>query len=348
MKKFIFSAVFLLFIPGFHGAERKWTPLPVPLSNNAVAAAKVNKRLVVFSFMGIGAQKTWNAISNQAFGLDTETGKWSEVRPVPGPSGRLASSAVTVKDVIYLLGGYTVDGRGEETSVRSVEMLLPSKGIWYRGADMPVPLDDSVVGVYRDRYIYTVSGWSSNHAVPNVQVYDAEKDRWQQATPIPGTPVFGHSGGIVDDTIVYCDGAHTNPAGPSPKYVPVDECWMGKIDHHDVTKIQWSKLPNHPGTARYRMAAGDSEGDHRVYFTGGTDNPYNFDGVGYDGRPSEPSPMTFAYDLKASKWEVIHEKTPSPTMDNRGLIVTSQGLITIGGMEAGQKVTSRLNLILRK
>jgi N-acetylneuraminic acid mutarotase len=348
MKKFIILLLFLFLISGLQAAERKWSPLPVPLSNNAVASAKINKNLVVFSFMGIGAQKTWNAISNQAFRLETETGKWSEIRPVPGPSGRLASSAVTVKDVIYLLGGYTVDGRGDETSVRSVEMLLPSKGVWYRAADMPMPLDDSVVGVYRDRYIYTVSGWSGSQAVPNVQVYDAQKDRWQQATPIPGAAVFGHAGGLVDDTLVYCDGARTNPAGPAPKYVPSEECWMGKIDHHDVTKIQWTKLPNHPGNSHYRMAAAGSEKDHKVYFTGGTDNPYNFDGIGYDGRPSEPSAMTFAFNLRANKWEVIHENIPNATMDNRGLVITPDSIVTIGGMETGQKVTSKINLIPRK
>ena len=348
MKKLIVPVAFLFLIPGFHAAERKWTPLPAPLSNNAVAAAKVDKKLVVFSFMGIGPQKTWNEISNRALGLDTETGKWSELRPVPGPSGRLGSAAVTVKDVIYLLGGYTVDGRGDESSVRSVEMLLPSKGIWYRGADMPVPLDDFVAGVYRDRYIYTVSGWSGDKAVPIVQVYDAEKDKWRQATPIPGTPVFGHAGGLVDDTIVYCDGAYKNPSATSPKYLACDECWQGKIDHHDIAKIEWSKLPNHPGSGRYRIAAGSSESDRKIYFAGGTNNAYNFDGIGYDGHPSEPSPVTFVFNLRSNKWEVIHEKTPNPTMDNRGLLVTSHGLITIGGMEAGQKVTSKINVIPRK
>src|SRR3569832_1788405 len=98
MKRFGWLIVCLLFAIAAIAASRKWTALPLPLSNNAVAAAKVNKMLVVFSFMGIGAQKTWGAISNKAFGLDTETGKWSEIRPVPGPAGRLGSIAVTVKE----------------------------------------------------------------------------------------------------------------------------------------------------------------------------------------------------------------------------------------------------------
>jgi hypothetical protein len=348
MKKFLLIIFLLLLASQFITAERKWTSLPMPLSNNAVAAAKVNKKLVVFSFMGIGAEKTWNSISNKAFGLDTDNGKWSEIRPVPGPAGRLGSVAVTVKDVIYLLGGYTVDARGDETTVRSVEVLVPSRGIWYRAADMPLPVDDSIAAVYRDRFVYLVSGWSQDKPVANVQVYDAQKDRWEQATPIPGTPVFGHAGGIVDDTIVYCDGAYNNPAGSAPKYVVSDECWMGKIDHHDVTKIQWSKLSNHPGRARYRIAAAGSDHDRKVYFSGGTDNPYNFNGVGYNGQPSEPSATTFDFNTRTSKWDVITDKTANPTMDNRSLVVTSQGLVTVGGIEAGQKVTARINVIPRK
>ena len=84
---------------------------------------------------------------------------------------------------------------------------------WFRGEDIPVPVDDSVAGVYRDRYIYLVSGWSKTDAVRDVQVYDAQKNVWSKATPIPGTPVFGHAGAVVGDTIVYVDGAHKNPAG---------------------------------------------------------------------------------------------------------------------------------------
>src|SRR5439155_20053776 len=95
-----------------------------------------------------------------------------------------------------------------------------------------------------------------NDAVRNVQVYDAEKNTWRQATPIPGTPVFGHAGALLDDSIVYVDGAYKNSAANSPRYIASNECWIGKIDHRDLSKIQWTKLPNHPGNARYRIADG--------------------------------------------------------------------------------------------
>jgi N-acetylneuraminic acid mutarotase len=129
MKKTSALILVILFSLALPADEHEWDPLPLALSNNVVAAAKVGKRLFFYSFMGIGEKKTWDAITNRAFVLNTETGKWSETRPVPGPVGRLAASAATVKDVIYLLGGYTVDSKGEETSVRSVEVLLPSRGI---------------------------------------------------------------------------------------------------------------------------------------------------------------------------------------------------------------------------
>jgi N-acetylneuraminic acid mutarotase len=206
-------------------------------------------------------------------------------------------------------------------------------------------VDDSVAGVYRDRYIFLVSGWSKTEAVNDVQVYDSQKNTWVKATAIPGTPVFGHAGALVGDTIVYVDGAHKNPAGDKPKFVAADECWMGKIDHHDLTKIQWSKLPSHPGTARYRIAAGGSEKDQKVYFYGGTDNPYNYNGLGYNGQPAEPSSVIFAFNVRSAKWETINPNTLEPTMDHRGLLVIQEGLVIIGGMQKGQQVTSRVAVL---
>lgn len=340
------TLILLLAVAGLllGAAETRFEPLPVAVSNNAVASLKFNGRIHIYSFMGIGSRKTWNAITNAAYDLDTESGKWTELIPVPGPMGRVAAGAVAAREHVFLFGGYVVDAQGGETTVPDVSAFRPLTGHWFRGADIPVPVDDFVIGVYRDRYIYLVGGWSRTDAVHNTQVYDARKNKWLQATPIPGTAVFGHSGAIVDDTVVYVDGAYRNPSG-NPRYVASDQCWMGKIDHHDPARIQWTKLPNHPGPARYRIAAGGSEKDQKIYFSGGSDNPYNFNGIGYDGKPSVPSPVTFAFDLRTGKWETIHEHTPGPTMDHRGLIVLRQALVTVGGMDKDQQVTSRVSVL---
>jgi hypothetical protein len=322
-------------------------PLPIPISNNAVASVKTGKHEGFYSFMGIGAKKTWDSITNTAYALDLGTGKWSELWPVPGPAGRIGASAVEARGQILLLGGYTVDGQGGELTVSDVSVYEPARHRWYRGTDLPVAVHDSVVGVFRERYVYVVGGASKKDAVSNVQVYDIAKDKWQRATPVPGTPVFGHAGGLIEDTIVYVDGAHRN-AAETPSYVASDECWMGKIDHKDVTKIHWTKLPEHPGAARFRIGAGASEKEHKIYFSGGSDTPYDYNGVGYDGHPAEPSTVTFAFDVRSGQWETVNEDTPDASMDLRGLLVTREGLVLLGGIGKGQVVTASVKVILRK
>jgi hypothetical protein len=333
--------------------EPKLSPLPAPVSNNAVAISHDQGGPRIFSFMGIGPKKTWDAISTSTYEMDPGTGKWTEMRPVPGVAGRLAASAVALHDQVFIFGGYVVDAQGGETTVPDVNVFVPTENRFYRGKDIPVPVDDAVVGLYRDRYIYVIGGWSTSQgdAVSNVQVYDTDKDTWMQATPIPGTPVFGHAGAIVGDTIVYVDGAYKNPSGATPRYVASNECWIGKLPDSrkgDITKIRWRRLPAHPGNARYRIAAGAGPLEKRggrIYFLGGTDNPYDYKGIGYDGHPAEPSPVTFAFSSYSERWETVSENTPEPTMDHRGLLVTHRGLVVVGGMEKGQQVTAKVTVV---
>ena len=343
------ACILLLLVSGLlsAAADSAVEPLPEPVSNNAVAMLKVHGQLLLFSFMGIGSKKTADTITNTAFSLDAKDGSWSAVHAFPGTVGRIGAVAAAARDQVFLFGGYAVDAQGRGVTVPDVGLYEPVRDRWYREADLPLPLGDSVAGVYHDRYIYLIGGRSNGDVVSNVQVYDADKKKWSQATPIPGSPVFGHAGSLLGDTILYIDGARKNP-GNTPRYVASDQCWMGKIDHHDPNKIQWTKLPNHPGAARYRIAAGGSEKDGKIYFAGGTDNPYDYNGIGYDGKPSEPSPVTFDFNLRSGKWETIDENTPDPTMDHRGLLVTHEGLVLIGGMEKGQKVTARVTLLSKQ
>ncbi len=338
-------ALLLLVGAALAAPEIRFDPLPVPTSNNAVAGFKAHGQVLIFSFMGMGAKKTGDAVGIASYALDLSAGTWSSIHPVPGTVGRIAALAESAREHVFVFGGYVVDERGAGMAVPDVNTYEPLHDRWFREADIPVPVGDAIGGAYDDRYIYLVSGRSNGGIVPDVQVYDAEKNRWSKATPLPGTPVFGHAGALVDDTIVYVGGAARNTTGSGPRYVPSDECWMGKINHHDRSKIQWTKLPPHPGAASFRIAAGGSERDKKIYFSGGAGNPYDFNGMGYDGKPAEPSPVTFAFNLRTGKWETLNDNTPDPTMDHRGLIATSEGLVVIGGMEKGQQVTAKVSVL---
>ncbi len=353
--KLLPALLYFLLVAHLQAAEEpNLSPLPSPVSNNAVAILHDEGGARIFSFMGIGPKKTWDAVTSSAYELDPDIGKWTEKRPVPGVAGRLAASAVALHDQVFIFGGYVVDAQGGETTVSDLNVFVPVENRYYRGKDIPVPVDDAVVGLYRDRYIFLIGGWSSSaagekgDAVRNVQVYDTDNDIWMQATPLPW-PVFGHAGAIIGNTIVYVDGAYKNPFGANPKYVATSECWMGTIPKKgDFTRIVWTKLPPHPGNAHYRIAAGAGPSEKRggrIYFSGGTDTPYNYNGIGYNGRPAEPSPVTFAFNVYTEEWETVSENTAEPTMDHRGLLVTHSGLVVVGGMEKGQQVTAKVTVV---
>jgi|SRR5579862_1746783 len=322
--------------------------LPAPLSDNAVAILRDRGQFELFSLMGIGSKKTWNAVTTDAYQLDAVSGKAKTIHAVPGTAGRIAAMAIGATGRVFLFGGYVVF-QGGGMAVPDANLYEPDHDRWLRLADVPTAVGDAAIGLYRDRYIYLIGGRSNGRLVSDVQIYDTAKAKWFSGNPSPGPAVFGHAGALVGDTIIYIDGARENPdRGKGPRFVASEECWMGKIDHHNPAKIDWTKLPNHPGNARFRIASGGSEKDDAIYFSGGSDNPHEYNGIGFDGKPAEPSAFTFAFKVRSGKWEILDNNTPDPTMDHRGLLVTPEGLVIIGGMEKGQQVTGSIEVLSKK
>jgi len=323
--------------------EPNFPSMPAAVSSNAVASLKGGFEL--FSLMGVGPRKTWDDVTNQVYVMTLAHAKWHQGRPVPGPAGRLGASAAGAKGQIVLMGGYVIDAQANEIIVPDVNVYIEERS-WHRGADLPVPVERAVVGVEHDRFVYLIGGRSPNGPVNNVQVYDVEKDTWTQATPFPGTPVFGLAGGVADGAIVIVDGAKPGPAG-GPRYVASEECWLGKIDKKDPYKIEWSKLPAHPGPARFAIAGGGSDRDHRIFFSGGTATPHDYKGVAYDGQPTEGCTFTFAFDLHHARWETISEDAYDPRADSH-LLDTTIGPVVVGGMAKNLAVTARVTLLQKR
>jgi N-acetylneuraminic acid mutarotase len=346
MKKFSFLiALVLSAAVGLGADEKKLPPMPAAVSGNAVASLKDGLQL--FSMMGVGPRKTWNDVTNQVYIMNLARASWSEGRQVPGVVGRVGAAAAGAKGLVILMGGYVVDAQGGEVTVSDVNVYDPGRQQWSRGQDMPVAVDTAVTGVAHDRFIYLIGGRSPAGPVNTVQVYDVEKNSWSQAAPFPGTPVFGLAGGVAGESIVVIDGAQKGAAG-GPRYVACDQGWWGKIDHKDPNKIAWSKLPAHPGAARFAIAGGGSDRDHRVFFSGGTPTPHDYKGVAYDGQPATASEATFAYDLHGHKWETISETTYDPRADSRGILVTPIGPVVLGGMVKNLAVTARATQLPKK
>jgi len=329
--------------------------LPEPVSNNAVASVTIDDTQYIFSFMGLGKGKTYKDVHNRALQLviDKENSskrmsslQWKTLPPVPSSlklKGRLASVAVGVNDAVYIFGGYTVDENHNEISTPDVYRYSPDTGKYERLAPMPVPVDDASALVYQDRYVYLVSGWHNDGNVNLVQVYDTQNDQWQQASPFLGNPVFGQAGGIVNNTIVICDGVSVIPhSNKRRSFSAQTACFKGEIDKDNFLKIDWRTLQHPTGAARYRMAAAGDDATNKIYFVGGSTNPYNYNGIGYDGEPSTADDAIWTFDIANETWVISKTEAETPTMDHRGLINVNGSWITIGGMIDAQQVTNKI------
>ncbi len=307
--------------------------LPQPVSNNAVAGLRTGQGFHLFSFMGLGGGSAWNNVGSAAWHLPPESQSWHRLPDVPGEQGRLAGTAATVAGDIYVFGGYTVAEDGSERSVENVYRLNTAELAWQERMPIPRPVDDAVSLVYLDRYVYLISGWHDLGNVNLVQVYDTRLDSWVQATPWPGEAVFGHAGGIVGHQLVVCDGVAVRISQTGQRsFEAVDACFRGRIDTGNIRRINWQPIAHHPGPALYRMAAAGRELPRQeIVFAGGSDNPYNYNGLGYDGSVSSASALVFAWLPEENRWHV-YGRLSRATMDHRGLLHNAGSFFIVGGM----------------
>ena len=310
--------------------------LPQPITNNAVAAVTIDGVTSVFSFLGLDSTKAWSGVTNAAYRWDVGTEAWREIEPVPG-SGRLASTAQVVGHRIYVFGGYTVAEDGSERSLPDVAIYDVVEESWSRGADIPVPTDDAVSGVASDGMVYLVSGWHDSGNVADVQLYHASADRWSTASPIVGAPVFGHAGAAVGNHVAYLGGAAVVEG--QPRFRIDSTAWLGAIDPSRPEAISWREILARPGPPLYR-SAGASLGE-LVIFVGGTNNPYNYDGIGYDAVPATPLRQILTYAPDGDRWGTL-EPLPVATMDHRNAAVSAGRAFVVGGMLDDQVVSDRV------
>ncbi len=314
-------------------------PLPEPVGNNAVAAVEIGGVTYVASFSGIGGALGYKDIHNKAWVFDSAGGRWQTAPDVPGGGGRLASVAVGLGETIYVFGGYTVAADGSEVSLPAVHAFDPVAKRFTARAPMPVPVDDAVAVTYGGRYVYLISGWHDVGNVNLVQRYDSERDAWTQASPWPGEAVFGHAGGSVGADIVVCDGVIVDATVVPRRFRETGACFHGRIRADDPRRIDWQALPPRPGGPCYRAAAAGDTAAGRVLFAGGADNPYNYDGMGYDGVAAKPCETAVAYDLAARRWQTLPD-TGAATMDHRGLVRAGERHWRLGGFDANRRPTA--------
>ena len=315
--------------------------LPQPISNNAVASLTHNKITYIASFNGLTESKQAKDITSKTFLWRSDTKKWQTLPELPG-GGKLASSAVAIKQSFYIIGGYTIADDGTEKSTPEIYKLSYPYQQFQLETKIPIPVDDSVALVYQDRYLYLVSGWHDEDNVTDVQIYDTQTQQWHTSTSFPGVAVFGHTAAIFNNKILVIDGVGVvGKIEGKRQFAIIDQAWIGIINDQDISKIQWKKVANHAGKSRYRMAAFKQQNSNHFIFIGGSDNPYNYNGIGYDGKPSTPLSKLLIYDLEMNCWLNSNIFGPD-VMDLRGVARLGNTYAIVGGMDKNQTV---LNIV---
>lgn len=315
------------------------SPMPVPRSNLATTSLVVNDTPFVYCFMGLDSSKACGSgIRLESFRYNTITDSWTQISDVPDTEGRIAASASGVNGKIYLIGGYKVFSNCDEFTSPRVDIYDPLTDSWSLGDSVPIRTDDHVQVVYKDSLIFCISGWSQNTNTRFVQVYDTYLDQWQNKGNIPSLGLFGHAGGLSGDTILYLDGVRiTN------QFVLVNAAYLATIDPLSLN-LSFTSLGTHPGDRVYR--GGGFAFGGRIAFTGGTNNAYNVDGIGYNNVPSVETGRTFGYDLASGTWEE-YARNPDSVMDVREVArVNNNEFYVVGGMEANQSVTGKVSVFV--
>ncbi len=351
------AAMLLLSVAPNAFATSAFAPMPEAVSNNAITQVSVNNKDYIISFSGLNSKKDHHGVHNKTFIFDVQSNQWKIGASVPMKqaifdtgsqsktplTGRLASVATSINGLAYVFGGYTVASDHSEVSVPDVYSYHVVKNTYESLPPMPVPVDDSVALTYQNRYIYLVSGWHNDGNVNLVQLFDTKTRQWSQASPFPGKPVFGQAGAMLGNKMLICDGVkvdyHTDKRR---SYSAEPACYLGTVDTNRPNFIDWRVIKHPTGIARYRMAATHDNANNALVFIGGSDNPYNYSGIGYNGSPAEPDNKIWRFNLEDNAWHI--STSESHTMDHRGLINLSGQWLTVGGMGKNQEVLNTITI----
>ena len=326
----------LLFAQNWHIEEVG--NLPFKTSNNAIALAIEKGQPLIYSFGGIDTTLKYSGIHLKTGAVSLNTGESIQFADMPDTLGKVAAGASTVKNKIYVIGGYHVYANGSELSSNKVHCFNATNGTWEADkTNIPVAIDDHVQAIWNDSLIYIITGWSDSKNVPNVQIFNPTANEWTVGTSVPNNNqynAFGASGTIIGNTIYYLGGASMGNNFPSTFRLRI-----GEINPLKPKEIEWRDSLLSPQDKYYRAACANVSG-FPTWF-GGSTTTYNYNGLSYSTgsgvNPSEKSLMLL------SSTESLSVTTENLPMDIRGVgSLNSTTKVLAGGMLANQEVTDKV------
>ncbi|CAK8689242.1 unnamed protein product [Clavelina lepadiformis] len=165
-----------------------------------------------------------NLPTNATWRYDTRRNEWRTVAPLKHP--RMEHCATTVKEIIYVCGGY--DGNAVH---KTTESFNPAKNSWLAQPDMPIGVGNAAC-TSDDVNLYVICGQFGNkkiHTTRKIQQFNTVTQQWSLPAEY-ASPVFyphseyGMSCAVLEDEIVIFGGQTI------------------RVDAYNIKTKQWRRL----------------------------------------------------------------------------------------------------------
>ncbi|GLF89971.1 hypothetical protein Saga11_12300 [Bacillus safensis] len=241
--------------------------------------------------------------------IKAETINDSWVEKAHLPEERVFSSSAVVDGKIYIFGGGDVAGRPQAQTYA----YNPDKDSWEVKSDMPTPRLGASVAVI-DKKVYIIAGRSTSGTVKKVEVYDTEKDTWEETTDFPKKENWENttSANVINNKI-YVVSYSENKKQNFYEYDPDTKKWEEK---------------NHFPKAMHGVTSGVI--GEKIYIAGG----YYY---------SNYYKEVYEYDIKTSAWSEITKLQYA--VRNPASIVFQDKLLLIGGETSNSTITNKMQVV---
>ncbi len=239
---------------------------------------------------------------------DPDTAIWEKVTSSDGsvPVERHEAAFVGVGDKFYLLGG---------RDIRPVSIFDTKTKTWTKGTPPPLEIHHFQPIVYNDRICLmgAMTGpYPTEKPVPNIMIYDTQKDTWVAGAEIPVDRRRGGAGAVVYNGKFYM------VCGIRNGHIGDHKNWL---DCYDPQTGAWTKLPDAPRPRDHFQAV---VADDKLYVLAGRmtkseDNPFK-NTIG----------EVDVFDFKTQKWSTLENHLPTLRAGNAALLYKEE-ILVIGG-----------------
>lgn len=226
--------------------------------------------------------------------------QWTQIKAMPSP--RAGGYAAAINGKIYIVAGFY--GSGTSTINQTVVLEYdPATDEYTEKSEIINPVYQ-VAGAVVGKRIFVLNGLVGSSYLKQAQVYDVEKDAWEELTDTKYSAAYSTATAIGET--IYLMGGYTGSAFSNSAY-------KGVVASNN--EITWTKLPNIPVAM---AAAASGNNGTNVFLAGGETSAGTVNSC-------------YKFDIATNKWASSY-MVPNPTEMNAVMPNNGEKLYLISGL----------------